>query len=202
MSEFLIFENDVMDRGKFNILIVSDDAEFTKIFPDALTGRVAMTDYETKTIVIVAANETGDPLINLTHEMAHAVFFERMGGGTKIPGWIHEGLSSYAEARYNSSQVDLRWTTFGAGIIQNGGQPLTTLAAPETNGPEEVSRFYAQSYSVVRYLIDNYGMLKLMKLGVKLQSGKKIDTSISEVYAPDITGLGDLETKWLVSIRT
>jgi hypothetical protein len=202
MSEFLIFEDDVMGRGKFNILIVTDDAEFTKIFPDALVGRVAMADYETKTIVMVAANETGDPLVNLTHEMAHAIFFERMGGGTKIPDWIHEGLASYIESHYNSSQVDLRWTTFGADIAQTGGQPLTSLSAPKTNNPEEVSRFYTQSYSVVRYLIDNYGMLKLMKLGIKLQSGKDIDKSLGEVYAPDITNLSDLETKWLVSIRT
>ena len=103
LSDLLIFDKDVTTRGNFNILIVNDDTEFKSIYPDILPNRVAMADYETKAIVLVEANEQGNAMINLTHELAHAIFFERMGSGNKIPDWMQEGLASYEESNFDKN---------------------------------------------------------------------------------------------------
>lgn len=200
LNDLLIFDKDIMARGKFNIVVVADDNEFKSIFPDILPNRVAMTDYATKTIVIVEANEKGNVLIDLTHELAHAIFFERMSSGNKIPDWIQEGLASYEEAKFDSSQTDARWATYGPEIRQNGGKPLKDFAIAADASPEEVNQFYAESQSVVSYLIGNFGMLKFMNLSTKLQSGTDIDLAIGETYEKQLASLADLQAKWLQSL--
>jgi hypothetical protein len=200
LGDMLIFKKDVMSRGKFNLIIVADNNELTKIFPDVLANRAAMTDYETKSIVLVEANETGNVQINLTHEIAHAIFFERMSSGNKIPSWIHEGLASYEEAKFDPTQVNARWATFGPEIIQGGGQPLSKLTLADSAGPDEVNFFYAQSHSALAYLINAYGMEKLVKMSAQIQNGVEIDKAIKDVYGPSLSSLADLDKKWRESL--
>jgi hypothetical protein len=200
LADMLIFEKDVMARGKFNLIIVADNNELKKIYPDVLANRAAMTDYATKSIVLVEANETGNVQVDLTHELAHAIFFERMNSGNKIPDWIHEGLSSYEEAKFDPSQVDARWATFGPEIVQGGGKPLANLTLADSAGPDEVNFFYAQSLSVVSYLINNFGMEKFVKMSAQIQNGADINAAIKDVYGPDLSSLSDLERKWRDSL--
>jgi hypothetical protein len=202
LGDLLIYQKDVMNRGKFNLIIVADDAELKTLFSDVLPNRVAMTDYATKSIVIVEANETGNVMIDVTHELTHAIFFERMTSGNKIPQWMHEGLASFEEAKYNSAAVDTRWATYGADIAQGGGQPLADMAAVKSDAtPAEVNLFYAESQSAVAYLINNYGMLKFMRLATRLQAGRDMDSSIKAIYGPAMLTLNDLQTKWLASLK-
>lgn len=202
LNDLLIYQKDVLGRGKFNVIIVKDDAELKSLFSDVLANRVAMTDYATKSIVIVEANETGNVMIDVTHELTHAVFFERMTSGNKIPQWVHEGLASYEEARYNSAMVDARWATYGPSIAQGGGHPLAEMiTVPENATPEEINLFYAESESVVAYLINNYGMLKFMRLSTRLQAGRDMESSIKAIYDPQLVSLDDLQTKWQASLK-
>ncbi len=201
LTDLLIYEKDIMKRGKFNIIIVKDNDEMKRIFVNIPANRAAMTDFETKTIVIVEANETGDPRINLTHEITHAIVFERFSGGNRIPDWIHEGLASYEEAKFDSSQVNGRWATFGSDIAQGNGLPLKSLTVKPDAKLEEVNLYYAESHSVVNYMINTFGMRKLLQLATLLQSGKDTDSAIKNAYAPDLVNLSDLEKKWLESLK-
>ncbi len=202
LGDLLIYQKDVMSRGKFNIIIVKDDAELQSLFSDVLPNRVAMTDYATKSIVLVEANETGNITIDLTHELTHAIFFERMTSGNKIPQWIHEGLASFEEGKYDSSAVDSRWATYGADIARGGGLALSEMAQIKSDSsPEEVNMFYAESRSVVAYMINNYGMLKFMRLATRLQAGRDIDSSIKTIYSPDLTSLNNLQGRWQESLK-
>lgn len=200
LADMLIYEKDVMVRGKFKIIIAKDQAELGTIFPDVLANRAAMTDYETKSIVLLEGEENGPMQNNLPHEIAHAIFFERMGSGNRIPDWLHEGLASYEEAKFDPTQTDARWATFGPDISSDGGLPLKDLTLKTDAGTEDVNFFYAESQSVVSYLVINYGMLKFMKLSAKLQSGSNMDAAIQSAYSPDLTNLTDLEQKWRASI--
>jgi hypothetical protein len=138
--------------------------------------------------------------IDLAHEIAHAIFFERMNSGNKIPAWIHEGISSYEEAKFDAAQVDARWATFGPEITQGGGQPLASLTLSDAAGPDEINIFYAQSQSVINYLISNYGMEKLVKMSAQVQTGTEIDKAIKNIYGPDLNSLSELEKKWRESL--
>ncbi len=200
LSDTLIYKKDVMARGKFNIIIVTNNAELQKIFPDVLANRAALTDYETKSIVLVEANETGNVRIDLTHELTHAIFFERMRSGNKIPSWLHEGLASYEEVKFDSTQVDARWVTFGPDIVQGGGLSLDNLVLADSAGPEEVNLFYAESYSVVAYMINTYGMDKFVRMAAQIQNGGEINKVVKDVYKPDINSVSDLEKKWRASL--
>lgn len=200
LTDLLIYEKDVLLRGKFNIIIAKDNAEFSAIFPDVLTNRAAMTDYETKSIVLIEGAENGAIQNNLPHEITHAIFFERMNSGNHIPDWLHEGLASYEEAKIDPTQTDARWATFGPDIVSGGGLPLKDLTLKADAGPEDVNFFYAESQSAVSYLINTFGMLKFMKLSTKLQSGQEMDAAIDAIYSPALINLTDLEQKWRVSI--
>lgn len=200
LKDLLIYEKDVTKRGKFNIIMPADEAELNMLFTDIPPTRIALTDYPTKSIVFIENSDLPAVHRDLSHELTHAIVFERFESASRIPEWLTEGLASYEEAGIDPSQVAARWTTYGPGIAGGGRIPLASLAVTDGSSQEEVNIFYAESYSVVNYMITNYGMLKFMKLLAELESGEDIDSAIDKIYPQELTGLSDLEKKWLAPL--
>ena len=50
---------------------------------------------------------------------------------------------------------------------------------------------YSQSYSLVKYLIENFGQVKMTTLLVSLRDGLTIDEALKQAYGFDVDGLED-----------
>jgi hypothetical protein len=66
---------------------------------------------------------------------------------------------------------------------------VRSLCSPFSAYSEKARLSYAQSYSLVEYLLDNYGQDKMLDLLALLKQGSTYDESLTEVYGFDIDGL-------------
>jgi hypothetical protein len=62
---------------------------------------------------------------------------------------------------------------------------------------EEAHLSYAQSYSLVEYLLGNYGQDKMLDLLTLFKEGATYDEALSEVYDFDIDGL---DARWRATL--
>lgn len=202
MTESLLIEPEaVMKRGLFSIVLAPNDEEYVRITMEKKAGSGALADYPTKSVVIDMALCAGSLGWTLPHEIAHALVFEVMKSGNAIPDWALEGIASYEEAQFDPSQVDQRARDYNPNIIQGGNLPLSALNRPEDPNDPLTPMFYAESYSIVSYLVNTFGMLKFDMFMKNMQIGKTMDEAVNEAYKPDLKSAGTMEESWLAYIR-
>jgi tetratricopeptide (TPR) repeat protein len=126
----------------------------------------------------------------LTHELTH-VFVNRLTYGNR-PVWFHEGLALYMAGQWDPGKAEvLKWAIQEGRIFR-----LRELEGPFTNFREgrEIGLAYAQSYALVRYVIERYGMAGVSALIASFGEGNSFSDA-----APVVLGLRteDFEREWL-----
>lgn len=123
------------------------------------------------------------------HELTHVVTRAATRGHlVDIPVWLNEGLSTY-------SQNDLlpnEGTALSNAIQRNAVLPLTSLGVTARGSAGEVSLFYAQSGSIVAFMIDELGAEKFGELIAGLKNDT-LEGALQTVYGLDSLGL---ENAW------
>lgn len=127
----------------------------------------------------------------MRHELTHAFVGEISRGFCPI--WLNEGLAEWEEAKVGPPDLKV----FRAAVKINGLFPLSTLFSKtklaETKDPLEVQLFYEQSYQLVRYLIDRYGMFYIKRMLELYAHGKDNLEVIETVFK--VSPL-ELEKQW------
>jgi hypothetical protein len=133
-------------------------------------------------------------LDTVRHEVAHIVTRQAMKGAFDIPGWMHEGISVFAQERplpgHDAALAD---------AIRRDG----VLTMPELNSSAvgatgaTVGLYYGQSGSIIAYLIDTYGAEEFAELLATFRRGSTIDAAFEAVYGFDQLGL---ENEWRASV--
>lgn len=128
----------------------------------------------------------------LRHELTHILLATHAGYANKVPLWAHEGFAvssepSFKHKYYVQMLVD-------AARQQNLLPLETILNARKYPGEDKVKRFYAQSFSLVQFLIARTGFEEALAL-VK-------DLSRSNSWAPwekhtRFSSVKQLENMWL-----
>lgn len=85
----------------------------------------------------------------LPHEMTHVVF--DAGMAVQLPQWAHEGAAMLAEAH---SLSERRGSVLRRAVSQNALLPIDRLLAPSSHRHTDRDLFYAQSASLVKFLVD------------------------------------------------
>ena len=117
----------------------------------------------------------------LVHRSAHSVLSD-------VPDWLHEGLAEYANVSPSFSyDIALDFAVHSGRVL-----PITSMPGKPGN-PEDVIIYYGQASSLIAYMIEIQGPLKMKSLLAELKKGVKIDSAIKTIY-----GLSkiDLENKW------
>lgn len=124
----------------------------------------------------------------MVHETVHLLLDESVSSArARVPAWLNEGLAQYFE-----SMSHRRQTT--AERAARTGQLLRLRNMNTQPGrPSEVRIFYAQSWSVVNYLIGAYGADRMTALLSTLNSGKRINDAVLEVYG---MSLDEVDRRW------
>ncbi len=130
----------------------------------------------------------------MTHELAHLVTYQMTSNPyNDIPTWLNEGLSVYAEGA-----VDLLCqTALNDAVEQDNLISLKTLSSNFPADIDEARLSYAESRSVVEFLIDEYGRDKISELLAVFQEGATYDGALEEVYG---FGTAALENQWRASL--
>lgn len=149
------------------------------------SGGVAFTDFGIIAISI-SPSELDWGKGALVHELTHLVVrqatFSPYG---QLPLWLDEGL-----ATYNEGELDPVLRSYlEEAILKDELISVRSLCSPFSAYSEKAYLSYAQSYSLVEYLLDNYGQDKMLDLLALLKQGSTYDEALTEVYGFDMDGL-------------
>jgi hypothetical protein len=120
----------------------------------------------------------------LTHVLVGHETFSCLGF---VPTWLNEGLAVYGEGGPDSSMQ----STFDSALA---GNTLSSVRSLSGNFPEAIDQAnlaYGESYSLVNYLIKQYGRDKMTALLLSLRDGNTADQALQTVYGFDVDGLED-----------
>jgi len=168
----------------------SEDLLGAMIFPQEWTGGVAYTRFSTIAIGIPPDN-LGWGKRAMTHELTHLVIHQVVFNPyNDLPTWLDEGLAMYAEGPLEPVFVNL----IVKAVNEDTLITVRSLASPFSAYAEESILAYAQSYSLVDLLINNYGQSRMLELLNTFREGSGYDEALREIYGFDMDGLNGL---WL-----
>jgi hypothetical protein len=163
----------------------SQDLQGAMVYPQEWTGGAAYTLYH-----IVVLGITPDELAwgesALAHELTHLVVGQIVFNPyIDLPTWLDEGL-----AMYNQGPLDVSFASSLAAALENNNLiTVRSLASPFSADPATAYLSYAQSYSLVEYLISTYGQQKMLQLLTDFSRGSDYDDALAGVYGFDMDGL-------------
>jgi hypothetical protein len=154
------------------------------VFPQEWTGGVAYTHYGIIAIGIpLAGLDWGKRAI--AHELAHLVVHQAIfsGYGVDLPTWLSEGLSMYSEG---SLSPDFAVRLQNA-IDQDRVFTVRSLSSSFPTDEESARLAYAQSYSLVSFLLEVHGgRAKMTELLDAFKNGSGYVEALDNVYGLDI----------------
>ncbi|HSJ58894.1 MAG TPA: peptidase MA family metallohydrolase [Anaerolineae bacterium] len=157
-------------------------------FAQSWTGGVAFPDYYA--ILIAAgpdAQEYGETTV--AHELMHLVVRQlAFSCSADLPRWLDEGLAVWAEGPPDEHQEAL----LAAAIAVDRLLSLRSISSSFSAHANRAGLAYAQSYSVVAFLIEQYGRERILDLLAAFHSGATYDGALAQVYDLDTDRLEDL----------
>ena len=173
---------------KLYIYANSQDLQGAMIYPQEWTGGVAFTRYGTIAIGISSDNLSwGRGAI--AHELTHLVIDQMtLNPYGNLPTWLDEGLAMYAEGALGPEYT----ASLNKAIAEKGLISVRSLSSPFSAYTEQSVLAYAQSYSLVDFLISNYGQAKMLELLLTFRQGSSYDGALEKVYGFDMDGLNTL----------
>jgi hypothetical protein len=179
---------------KLYIYASAQDLQGAMIFPQEWTGGVAFTRQGIITIGIAPDNLDWGKRATV-HELTHLVINQLISNPyNELPTWLNEGLAMYAEG-----ELEPIYTAYlNQAIAQNNLISVRSLSSPFSAYVQESYLSYAQSYSLVEFLIENYGQDKMYQLLSTFARGSSYDGALMGVYGFDMDGLDAL---WRDQIR-
>jgi len=174
------------------------DLRGAMIYPQEWTGGVAFTRFGIIAIGI-APHELYWGKRAIAHELAHLVISQMtLNPYSDLPTWLDEGLAMYAEG-----VLGLEYTTYlYRAVAENNLISARSLSSPFSAYAEEAVLSYAQSYSLVEFLISNYGQGKMLELLNTFKQGSTYDGALDKVYDFDMDGLDTLWRDYVTALAS
>ncbi len=185
----------LQDRARIYIYASVDHLQAALIYPQEWTGGVAFTHYGAIAIAIHPGNMDWGKRA-LAHELAHLVVHQFVFGAytAYIPTWLDEGLAMYAEGPLDDFLDGILSDAIKRGELLS----LRSLASSFPVQPEAAYLAYAQSYSVVDYLLTQAGgRQEMTALLQALKDGQDYETALRTIY--DLT-VEQLDGRWRLHV--
>ncbi|MBN1366743.1 MAG: peptidase MA domain-containing protein [Dehalococcoidales bacterium] len=188
-------ENDIgiVPEGTVRIYIYGSQSDLlsSQLFAPDWQGGVTFQGYDVIAIG-VSPGQLAFGLSATPHELTHWVMghhiFNPYGAG--LPVWLDEGLATYVQ----EEQYD-NWLNYA--ITKNKLISVRTLSSPFSAIAEQAYISYAESQSIVTFLLSEYGKDKMAELFDAFSDGATDDAALMQVYGFDQDGLDRL---WRQSI--
>lgn len=159
----------------------------------ALQARGASYESQIITLGVRAASNTVLVLGNasfdtLRHELTHVV--TKQAGESafgSLPAWLDEGTAVYSQSDPGGFRSAIE------GAMSRGNVLSVREVSSSPGDPDKVLLFYGEGWSLVSYLIDEYGEGQFAALFAEVKSGKRIESALQAVYG---FGQDGLEDEW------
>ncbi len=179
---------------KIYIYTNAGDLQGAMIFPQEWTGGVAFTRHGVIAIGIASNNLVWGKRA-IAHELAHLVIHQMtLNPYNDLPTWLDEGLAMYAEGKLQPVFADV----LNNAIDENSLISVRSLSSSFSAYAGEAFLSYAQSYSLVEFLISNYGQGQMLRLLNTFSEGSSYDGALEKVYGFDMDGLDTLWRDYVI----
>jgi hypothetical protein len=183
-------------RVPYTVVVYGSQDEYRK--------KTGQPDWSPAVIVGTTIYTWYSPVLNgvLAHMTTHSIWTEYMNGRVQEPQrWVVEGLAVYEEAKSRTQGQELF-----AGLqpmMRRAPMPIDQLQnlAPNTERAYETSLWYAQSQSMVAYMIDHGGRIGFGQFLSALSQGQNIDQAINSSFVGQWQGLAVFDAAWRGSLQ-
>ena len=158
-KEFNLVRNKLWTWGnRAEIYIAKDEDGYADRF-ECPPWSAACVNYHGKVIYTYPHQERMKAMVS--HELAHIIFREYIGYGN-LPLWLDEGMASYIENLIAGSELNIYLPVLKQKIRNNDYIRFNQLSdidyySLSEKSEEEVSIFYLESFSIVKFLVKRYG---------------------------------------------
>jgi hypothetical protein len=167
----------------------SQDLAGAMIFPQEWTGGAAFTRFGIIVIGIAPGNLSWGKRA-IAHELAHFVIHQiTLNPYSDLPTWLDEGFAMYAEGLPEPEYT----SRLHKAVTEDNLISVRSLSSPFSAYAEEATLSYAESYSLVEFLIQRYGRAKMLELLDTFRQGSGYDEALEKVFDFDMEGLN---TRW------
>lgn len=172
------------------------DLRAAMIFPREWTGGVAFPEFGIIAIG-VPVNQLSWGKKAVAHELGHMVIHQVTFSpyGASLPVWLNEGLAMHAEGGRDVHLALLLRKAAAEGRLFS----VRSLSSQFSAKPEDAYLSYAQSQSLVEFLIQNYGKDKMLALLHLFKEGSTADEALLSVYGFDQSGFDRLWRSYIMS---
>jgi hypothetical protein len=187
--------------NRAKIFIAKDREDYVRKYncPDWSDGCV---NYAQKVIYTYPNQQRFNAI--LSHELTHILFREYVGAA-RLPLWLEEGVAAYIENKYGGFRYQLTSSFLKKAIIEKKYIPLPQLNYMSNislrNQPTDyINLFYAESYSLVDFLIKKGSRDNFYNFLYFLRNGSDINNALSRSFS-SIKNMEDLEKQWIKSYQ-
>lgn len=188
-------DTQVYPDETINVFIYGNNKDLlgSMIYPQEWTGGVAFTPYNIIAIGIEPGNlDWGKGA--MIHELTHIVIYQEVFNPyNDLPVWLNEGLAMYSEGILSPQYTD----PLSAAVSQDTLLSVRTISSPFSAFGNKSILSYAESFSLVDYLIAEYGSEKMSELLNTFKQGSAFDGAFLNVYGFDMDGLNKLWEPWV-----
>jgi len=172
----------------------SADMRAAMVYPQEWTGGVAFTDYSIIAIGIGPGDlDWGRRALRheLTHLVVHTATFSPYG---RLPTWLDEGLAMHNEGESEEAFESILLEAAERDVLLS----LRTISGPFSSNPALAYLSYAESHSVVQYMLAEYGGESMHELLMLLKRGKTTDDALTASLGLD---MDSLEAGWRLAVE-
>jgi len=176
----------------------SEDFHNSTIFEPEWSGGLAFTQFSTISIII-RPNQLALDISGIPHELTHVVIYQVTANPyNSLPVWLNEGLAMYSEGTLGPQFT----TPLKKAIQQNSLISVRSLSAPFSAIGDHAYLSYAQSFSLLDYLISQYGSAKIAELLKVFKKGSEYDAAFLDTYGFDMDQLNNQWKIWVTKLYT
>ena len=148
--------------------------------------------------VVIDPNALAADLPAVAHELTHAVIAQiTFNPYNTIPFWLNEGLAVYVQF-YHATLPSQFTSALSSAIASNSLISVQSISDPFSAYANKANLSYAESVSIVTYLIDQYDPAKIDVLLNSFAKGSTYDGALQANYGFDMSGLFTLWKAWVV----
>jgi hypothetical protein len=172
-------------RVSLYIYASSTDLKGALIFPYEWTGGLTLANFST-IVLGIAPSDLAWGKRAIAHELTHMVVHQVTSNPySDLPRWLDEGLAVYNEGPLDASMgTALQRAVGSSGLIS-----VQSLASPFSTDAQVANLSYAESFSIVEYLVTAQGQAKMLELLNVFSKGSRYDDALQSVYGFDVAGL-------------
>ncbi|OGS52413.1 MAG: hypothetical protein A3J79_10185 [Elusimicrobia bacterium RIFOXYB2_FULL_62_6] len=140
----------------------------------------------------------------LAHELTHIYFDSFFSGPVQSPLWLSEGIATYIQSERGLSTPT--WLAQKLAAVEKGGgfklSDLVRIDNMQGADEDNVRLWYAQSYSVVRFLMKLKAGDAFYQFCKRLKAGTPTHQALYQAYGMPYNKLSSLEYAWRYDLKT